>query len=113
MGLDFSHGDAHWGYSGFNIFREKLAHEIGMDLRTMEGFNGNIPFSKYNDDILPLLDHSDCDGELTVDECIKIVPRLREIIGKWSDDDRDKTRAMALADGMEEAINENEIFEFC
>ena len=28
MGIDFSHGDASWSYSGFNRFRKRLAQEI-------------------------------------------------------------------------------------
>lgn len=38
MGLDFNHSEAHWAYSGFNRFREKLANEIGICLPFMEGF---------------------------------------------------------------------------
>ena len=29
MGIDFSHGDAHWAYSGFMRFRGRLAVELG------------------------------------------------------------------------------------
>ena len=38
MGLDFNNSEAHWSYSGFNIFRERLAEEIGICLPLMEGF---------------------------------------------------------------------------
>lgn len=38
MGLDFNHSDAHWAYSGFNRFRERLAAEVGIFLPFMEGF---------------------------------------------------------------------------
>src|SRR3546814_10466403 len=38
MGLDFSHTDAHWAYSGFTRFRRALAKHEGIDLDAMEGF---------------------------------------------------------------------------
>lgn len=112
MGLDFSHTDARWGYSGFNNFRRRLAKEIGMDLDAMEGFGGDILFSNFNDDILPLLDHSDCDGELTVNECKKVAPRLRELVSDWEEDDYDKQKAISLAEGMELAASQGETLEF-
>lgn len=40
MGLDFTHCEAHWSYSGFMVFRRKLAKAIGVDLNRMEGFVG-------------------------------------------------------------------------
>ncbi|EGO63586.1 hypothetical protein [Acetonema longum] len=112
MGLDFSHCQAHWGYISFNRFRTKLAAEIGMNLDAMQGFNGDKPFSDYNDPIIPLLDHSDCDGELTLEECRQVAPRLRELISKWPDDDRDKQEALNLADGMERAAQNDESLQF-
>lgn len=112
MGLDFSHCNARWAYSGFMRFRRKLANEIGMDLSKMEGFDGDIPFSNYKDDIIPLLDHSDCDGELTVEECKKVAPRLRELVSTWEDTDRDKKIALELADGMDYALERDEPLRF-
>ena len=113
MGLDFNHCEARWAYSGFAHFRRKLAKEIGMDLDKMEGFGGDIPFSNYEDDILPLLDHSDCDGELTVEECKRVAPRLRQLVSTWENDDYDKIKALDLVSGMEYAVECNEPLEFC
>jgi hypothetical protein len=112
MGIDFSHGDAHWSYSSFNNFRRKLAKEINMDLDQMQGFGGDIPFSNYVDNIIPLLDHSDCDGKLTIGQCKKVEPRLRELVSKWVNDDWDKERALELADGMKSAYENHEQFIF-
>lgn len=112
MGLDFSHTDVRWSYTGFSIFRKKLAKQIGMDLDKMVGFGGDIPFANFKDDIIPLLDHSDCEGELTVQECKKVAPRLKELISNWEDDDFDKIRAIELAEGMEKAIACEEPLEF-
>lgn len=113
MGIDFSHSEAHWAYSGFSRFRNRLAQEIGIDLGMMDGFGGDIPFDSIKDPIEPLLNHSDCDGGLTPSDCAKVAPRLRELVKGWPDDDRDKRNALLLAEGMEEAIYEDEIFEFC
>jgi hypothetical protein len=144
MGLDFSHCDAHWAYSGFMRFREKLAFEIGVAIHCMEGFASSlsgkyydtvkvcghnedvglpgyddyislqkvIPWDKVNDDIVPLLNHSDCEGILTPEECRKVAPRLRELVAGWTSDDHDKRKALLLAKGMEEAAELNENFEF-
>lgn len=112
MGLDFSHTDVRWGYTGFNFFRKKLANAIGMDLDRMQGFGGDIPFSTFNDDIVPLLDHSDCEGELTIEECKRVAPRLRELVSSWSDEDIDKQKALELAEGMDHAVECNEPLEF-
>lgn len=143
MGLDFSHCEAYWTYSGFMRFRARLATEIGVALRCMEGFAGgttgghfdklmifgydeNLPgyekyvgnqsvisWDKVSDDIVPLLDHSDCDGELTPEECKKVAPRLRKLVSGWPDDDRDKVNALELAKGMELALKRNENLRFC
>ena len=146
MGIDFSHCEAHWSYSGFMNFRTKLATQAGIALNCMSGFasgptskpfealtifgeseeSGTVPgFDKYvgrqevipweniKDDIKLLLDHSDCDGGLTPGECTKVAPRLRELVSSWTEDDYDKRHALRLAEGMEEAISEDVIFEFC
>lgn len=113
MGLAFSHTDACWSYSGFGAFRKKLANEIGMELEKMRGFKGGvIPFSEFDDDIIPLLDHSDCDGVLTTEECNRVAPRLRELVSSWPEQDFDKRKALSLADGMEYAFICNQPLEF-
>ena len=102
MGLDFRGSDAHWSYGGFHRFRARLAMEVGIDLENMQGFGGKqISWDGVYDPLKWLLSHSDCDGEMSPKECEKVYPRLREIIGKWPDDDYDKIQATRLADGME------------
>lgn len=116
MGLGFSHGGAHWSYSGFNEFRRLLAREISLILEDMEGFHhyqhedvNNLmtqmkisyaeahsrlvsqegPKKSWEEVLDPLKDllyHSDCDGHLTPEQCKKIAPRLREVVNKWADD---------------------------
>lgn len=146
MGLDFSHCEAHWAYSGFNRFRTRLAAEAGIALNCMEGFAYSISsdteafdkvevfvprkertepkcigfigyqpvisWDNVKDDIVPLLNHSDCEGVLTPEECKKVAPRLKQLIENWSDNDRDKINALELARGMEVAAAKNEDLKF-
>lgn len=118
MGLDFSHADAHWSYGGFMRFRERLAGEAGITLRDMAGFatmadNGKqLPWDAIDDPIKSLLNHSDCDGDLSPDECKEVAPRLRELVKGWPDDDYDKIHALMLAKGMELAASQKEKLRF-
>jgi hypothetical protein len=81
----------------------------------MAGFGekGTTPWKNVKDPIVPLLNHSDCDGHLTPTQCKKAAPRLRELVEDWPDDDYDKRSALELADGMEEAAKAKENLVFC
>jgi len=70
---------AHWSYSGFKRFRDRLPREPQLE---------------------PLLNHSDCDGELSPQECEKIIPALIAVIVDWPEDDYDKTEAFKLVRQM-------------
>jgi len=113
MGLDFSHGEAHWAYSGFMRFRARLAEHEGFDLRKMQGFDGSRSWDAVTTPIKPLLDHSDCDGELTPEECAQVYPRLREILADWPEDDYDTRAGRELAEAMLECSATGENLEFC
>ena len=104
MGLGFSHGGAQWSCSGFNDFRRRLARDIGMDLNSMHGYGGATSWSTADDPLVPLLTHSDCDGNLAPDVCAKVAPRLEAIIGTWPADgwDYDRDNGLKLAAGMRE-----------
>lgn len=82
------------------------------EVKALIGIQPVIKWESVKDDIVPLLNHSDCDGELTVEECKQVVPRLRELVAAWEDDDKDKIKALELAEGMELAIERNEPLEF-
>ena len=112
MGIDFSRGNAHWSYGGFNSFRHRLAECIGIDLDDMLGFGGDIQWDTVNDPIEPLLNHSDCDGVLTAEQCLTVAPRLAELVKDWPDD-YDKSHALELVEGMKEAIEDDADIEFC
>ena len=105
-------------------FRRRLAREIGVCLDAMVGFQsrvGNtsydtsgcpIPWSKVHDPIVPLLNHSDCEGELSPEECRVVAPRLRELVSGWPDEDFDKQNALRLAEGMDSADGSGQPLEF-
>lgn len=107
MGLDMCPADRHpdgenikvgvpsasQSYGGFHRCRTLLAAEDGIDLESMAGFTeGGVPWAEVSTTLAPLLNHSDCDGELTPAECSVILPRLKEIRLSWSAADSDDQR---------------------
>lgn len=106
---------ATWSYGGFMRFRERLAEEVGIPLREMSGYSA--PGSRKpgwrewphpnQEPLVPLLDHSDCEGRLTGEECADIESRLRDIVSGWPDDDYDKVKGLELADAMREVAAED------
>ena len=110
MGLDISPGDASWSYHGFGRFRERLAKAEGLVLSDMEGFGGTAeegrqkPWDGVDSPLVPLLNHSDCDGYLHGYECEQVIPRLREIVSQWPESDYDRRNAEALIEGMEHCV---------
>jgi len=71
MGLDTTHGCWHGSYGSFNTFRKWVCKEVlGLELDTRIGHGGAEPWPDHP--IVSLLDHSDCDGDLDPDECLKI-----------------------------------------
>lgn len=121
MGLTIRPGGAHWSYYGLDSLRKRLAEAEGFDLREMHGFE---PFGapdtwvgKSWDDVYtplkPLLNHSDCDGYLRAYECEEVIPRLREIVATWPEDDDDRRAAGLLIDGMEHCVKHGCALAFC
>lgn len=100
MGLALE--NARWSYSGFNQFREKLGKEVGVNIREMEGFTeSGKSWESIQDPIVYLLNHSDCDGIITGEQCALIAPRVRELVKDWPEHDYDKSEALVLADDMD------------
>jgi hypothetical protein len=124
MGLDFrtagipSQEDlpwqerAHWSYSGFNSFRERLAAEIGLELGQMKGFGGDKEFDEKQP-LTPLLSHSDCDGELSPAQCGLVAFGLNEIIHKWPKDDYDRVQAEKLFQHLVKCLESYRSLRFC
>ncbi|MFJ3878022.1 hypothetical protein ACIPW5_11240 [Streptomyces sp. NPDC090077] len=122
MGIDFSHGGAQWPYSGFAQFRTAIATREGIALEDMAGFGGTQPWDATTTPLRPLLDHSDCDGEISATDCATIAPHLRAIVEElwpaaltWESDPLGvyhRRAGLALAGGMEQAAEAGEPLEF-
>ena len=112
MGLDFSHGEVCWGYGSFTGFRASLCHFAGHG-NLWDYYSTKKSFDDMDDDLKFLLNHSDCDGELTVRECEKLIVRLGELVDKFDDEDYDKIKCGLFIEAMEEAVSKNEPLEFC
>jgi hypothetical protein len=82
MGLDTTHDAWHGPYSSFNRFRHKLADQIGIRLDDYKGYSdaGTKDLDSIPHPIMPLLNHSDCDGELTPEQCKSIADGLDLIL---------------------------------
>jgi hypothetical protein len=133
MGLDFTHEAdighhcPQWGYMGFGLFRERLAEAEGFVLRDMYGFTDlarrltepdhiGRDWEEITTPLKPLLDHSDCDGDLSPAECAQVAPRLREIVEQWPDDPEhhyDRVNGLALVDCMVVCQMFETKLEFC
>ena len=106
-----------WDYGASQPLSEVYVREAhsGDDINEKGRLIGVQPVIKWyniDDAIVPLLNHSDCDGKLTIRECRKVAPRLRTLVEAWADDDYDKKMALRLADGMDEAVTNKKQFIF-
>jgi len=123
MGLDTTHDAWHGSYSTFNEWRWLVAAAAGFPpLSEMEGHGGTRSWDDAPGDrrLVPLLHHSDCDGELTPAECASIAAALEELVDRlpdYTEEDepfrslwRDKVRAFVA--GCREAAAAYESLEF-
>ena len=118
MGLDTTHNCWHGPYSSFNRFRKSLAEQIGINLDDYYGYGGDgtKELESIEHDLMPLFNHSDCDGELTVEESKLIVSGLNNVLDNFNEDlDSDfnfKEKIIQFRDGCLDAIEKNEIIKF-
>ena len=87
MGLDTSHDAWHGSYGTFNLWRAEIAKAVGMPpLFDMYGFGGSIDWSTLEPNpIHILLSHSDCDGEISWQDCKLVADELTKILDKLPD----------------------------
>lgn len=90
MGLDiyvvkreYEHAFRAGSYSGFSLFRDVLAAEDNILLDEMYGYSGGKSWESVESALRPILDHSDCDGDLYSHEVVDMIPRLEEIVMLW------------------------------
>lgn len=119
MGLDTTHDCWHGAYSSFNEFRYELGRRIGINLDDYKGYHGNgtKELTSIAHPLMPLFNHSDCDGELSVEECKQIVSGLNGVIEAAVPEDKDSPfsflrKVVQFRDGCLLAISKNEIVEF-
>ena len=114
MGVRFSHGNASWSYTGFGHFRERVAKIEGIHLSDMRGFGGSRSWDDTPSALEPLLNHSDCDGELSPAQCEQMLPRLREVQSRLTRDGEryDAEHLADLIEGMEMCVRDREALEF-
>lgn len=112
MGLDTTHNAWHGSYSSFSHWRVATAALLGFDLHSMVGFGGKRSWSDLVPDPLhKLLDHSDCDGEISPEDCAAIAKRLEELIPNYTVDWH-RGAAHQFADGCRDAAAAGEALKF-
>lgn len=124
MGLDTSHGAWHGPYSSFNRFRYWLAEKIGINLNDYIGYGDNAQeeLTSIDHKLMPLFNHSDCEGELTPSECKQIAEGIDEVLNNISKEEAEHpsnaysfshlNKAKQFRDGCILAHSENENIEF-
>lgn len=118
MGLDTSHNCWHGPYSSFNRFRYSLGKQIGIDLDEYIGYGdkGTKDLASIEHDLMPLFNHSDCDGELSVEESKRIVNGLNNVLENFNEqikaDYNFKEKIVQFRDGCLDAISKNEVIDF-
>lgn len=102
MGLDCSHDAFHGAYGSFNRFRQAVCYVIGgsyppHNKDNLLLWNSDIPPDEnqwywgygYSVDTHPglhlFLCHSDCDGEISPEDCIKVAQELEILIPRLKD----------------------------
>lgn len=113
MGLDVSHDAWSGAYSRFHRFRVALAQAAGCGfaphpLLPEEGLVWRV---SPKEPLYPLLNHSDCDGEIEVEDLLPLAARLRELAPHIDPEDFAE-RAIQFAEGCEAAAAANEPLEF-
>ena len=108
--IEHIHG---WSYHGFARFREALAAQLGIDLDAMEGYTGAMRWDVLKPHPLhTLLNHSDCDGDLSPADCAAMAPALRAAVADW-EPNYDRQRATDLARLMDIAARRGRPVRFC
>lgn len=118
MGLDTSHDCWHGSYTSFHKWREWVAEKAGLPpLDTMEGFGGETPWRGIKTPLRYLLNHSDCDGQISGSRLLPIAEALEAIVGGLGspvpiDEEWCAERSLQFASGLRLAHSRGEKVEF-
>lgn len=96
-------------YTGFDDFHETWAKHLGFNLSEMEGFGGTKEWT--NEPLQCFFNHSDCDGELSVDECKQILAQAEKDAPLLTDG-QSKYSMPILIEFCEASIKKNKPIEF-
>lgn len=126
MGLDTSHDCWHGSYIGFGWFRSTL-FDVAFGVVPDKADSRHYAYlhevdswaeddERRKDPLLKLLMHSDCDGEIAVEDQLALAARLEELGPKLEalPDERKHyaSRAYQFARGLREANAANQAVEF-
>jgi hypothetical protein len=114
MGLDTTHGAFNGAYSSFYRFRDELSKLVNeLSTGAYSGYGGSIPFARIEDDgIRRLLDQSDCDGEISPEDCKLIADSLDKFLDKMDPESELYSRSLQFRDGCLLAHSKGETLEF-
>ena len=119
MGLDTTHNCWHGPYSSFNKFRFQLANRIGINLKDYKGYGEATgkDLASIEHDLMPLFNHSDCDGELNTEEQARIIIGLNDVLESWDmpetlENKWFRDQIIQFRDGCLDAFTNNEVIEF-
>lgn len=117
MGLDLSHGNFHMTYGGFHKLRVLIANSLGV-YTDHKNLYPSVGYESANNSqllkthaIYPFIIHSDCDGEMSVDELKQVIPALESVAIMWIESNN-KYFLTCLIDSMKCAIEADEPLEF-
>lgn len=89
MGLDTTHDAFHGAYSAFNRFRRFVLKSLGgswpphedksLDDKQWYWDNEKFDLKKY-EGLMEFFTHSDCDGEISPEMCVKVADELESIL---------------------------------
>jgi hypothetical protein len=85
----------HFSYSGFDSFRREICDRVG-GINWDEFDKNDVPDEWEG--LAPLLDHSDCDGNLKWWECAGVEDALRRLAGGEDGGDSYRDTIVLLAD---------------
>lgn len=113
MGLDTTHNAFQGAYSSFMRFRKGLvSHSMKMNINDFEGYDGNVPYSKIeNEGLRRIVNQSDCEGEISPQDCKKIADYLESVIPELDEGDL-KSRSIQFKEGCLLAHSKNEFIVF-
>ncbi|MGJ1359486.1 hypothetical protein ACR788_21720 [Sphingobacterium siyangense] len=113
MGLDTTHNAFHGAYSAFMRFRKGLVdHSLKQDVMDFIGFGGTVTEETIEDlGLQRLINQSDCDGEISPQDCKLIADYLDRVIPNLAEGEL-KSRSIQFRDGCLLAYSNNEFIEF-